>query len=252
MRTLSYLFLTLSIASFILCENVEFEMERFLDIENIIDSVVLEEMEFSNRESAAVFLADPVKDKQFADFLNAFYGSSMGNDILKKCSKPYSPDSSAHEAFLSQYAKVYANVNTLITKKTIKEVTGAQCTYNVSDPKTFITAKKAEIPTMALFSSLLAKTSFGKGLLAFSNCIGATELGKLSSPAYVEEVLYLIATEKSLNRLFESFCTINNMFYFLNANVDAKDPAAFQKIGKALNGLFNSVKLHYEFIKKNP
>lgn len=197
-----------------------------------------------------IFAADPAKQKEFSGFLNNLYSSS-DSAILSKCSVQYSPEANSHETFITQFKKMTDNVNTILTKKVFKEINGEKCSYNPDDKNDFTSAKKAKIdvPTKQIFTDLLLKSSFGKIILQFSKCIGIPALNKISDPSYIEELFFMIGSEPNLSKLFESICSINNMFNLLKAGMSSQNP--FESMGQILNNLLVEVRAHYNFIK-NP
>lgn len=254
MTTSVKLLFFLSLVVLISCDSQEDESSKFLgEFERIYSfKEPLDTLTYNpnfGEKRPIVLGADPAKNQQFADFLNGLYGSSLGADILKKCSKPYSPDPKAHDGFIAAFQKVNTNVNTLLTKKAYKDVNGEVCRYNTADPNVFISAKKVEIPTTVLFIQYTFKNSFGISFMEFSKCIGSGELSKIADPAFIEELFYIFSSDKITKRLFESFCSVNNIFFYLKGSVDPKDANIFKKMGIAMNGILKEVKLHYEFIK---
>lgn len=193
---------------------------------------------------------DPKLDQEMADFLNGIFGTSLGLDILKKCSVPYKPEDGSHSIFLEQYKKSSSSAQSIISKKSIKKITGETCEYNTSDPNVYTDAKKTEIPTSLFFSSSFHNTGFGKGFIAFTNCMGKTQLYDLTDPVLVDQIFFLFSNEKTTLMLFQSFCTVNNIFSQIKTVVDSKTNNAFEAIGKQLYTSLILTKPHYQYLIK--
>jgi hypothetical protein len=228
------------LAALPMLDNFE-EAKLSSEIENVENVEIVEETH-KNLQVA--------KDQEFSDFLNALLGSTLGYSLLNKCSRPYNPDTNSHEIFITQFQKVSTSANGLITKKSPKEINGEICKYNTADPNVYISAKKAEITTQSFFAQLIFKTAFGTTFIEFSKCIGVTELNKIADPVLVDELFFLFGNDKMGKRLWESFCTINNIFSQMKISVDAKDAGVYKKMGEALKNVLMQVNLHYLNLKK--
>ena len=58
-------------------------------------------------------------------------------------------------------------------------------------------------------------------------------------------MFYFFSSDKVTAKLFESFCSVNNIFSEIKNLVDPKSEDAFGTIGKQLNNILIQVKPHY-------
>jgi hypothetical protein len=218
------------------CENIEHEVDReaYKNINVVLD------------------LEDSTKELQFSEFLNGLYGSSIGPAILVSCDKPYNPEANAHEVFVAQFQKVVTSTTTVISAKKYPVITGATCDYSKEDPKTVYTSAKAaraDVATLATIKELLYKTTLGKSIYEFSNCIGADNLNKIAPADYVKEALDILKSDSKMTKLFESFCSINNIFSFTKDSIDSGDKNLFSIMGKRVHDILIAVTDHYNNMK---
>jgi hypothetical protein len=212
------------------------------EIENKISEYFLSEIKIKS--------SNPELDVQMSDFLNGVFETTLGISILKKCSIPYNPDVNSHSAFIAQYMKSSSSAVSIIKKKQFKQINGNTCDYNLSDPNVFVSAKKADISTQSLFSSLFSKTSFGKGFIAFSNCIGKNQLYEIADPSLIDQIFFMLGSDKMTSKLFESFCSVNNIFSQIENQVDPNSIDVFSVMGTQLNKVMKNVQPHYQILKK--
>jgi hypothetical protein len=214
----------------------------FDEIDNKINLYFLSEIKIKT--------STPDLSLQLSDFLNGIFDTNLGLTILKKCSIPYNPDVNSHNAFIAQYLKSSSSAENIVKKKLFKQINGKTCEYNLSDPNIFVSAKKADISTQSLFSALFTKTSFGKGFLAFSNCIGKNQLYEIADPYLVDQIFLLLGNEKMIPKLFHSFCSVNNIFSQIVNQVDPNAVDVFSLMGTQLNKVMKSVQPHYQALIK--
>lgn len=211
-----------------------------------------EEMRLSTNVFANANAVTPAQE--FEMFLKSVYGTE--SNIIRKCSRPYKPDTGSHDAFRSQYLKLQKNVNVILTQKIFSKVTGEQCEYESDDITQFtdVSKDKKEIPTSSIFLDLIVNSSFGKGFKAFSNCIGENSLNSITdNKEFVSEIFYMLFNEKKpipTSQLFDSYCSVNNIFSQFKSPFNTKDDKFFEHIGKAIREILILTKSNYEFIKK--
>lgn len=208
-----------------------------------------ESLQFIGEE---IHLRDATQSNQFADYLNALYGTSKGDEVLTMCSKPYSPDANSHELFINQFKNVYSTTSNILSSKRYPQINGEVCEYNLSDVNIFVSAKKARVnvSNQSVIKELLYKTAFGKSALEFSKCIGQDNLNKIADAGYIKEMLDVLSSDSYITKFFESFCSINNIFAYTKTVIDPTNPELYQTMGGIIHDFIVKVKVHYDSIKK--